>query len=221
MMEQKISFFREKITEWGRRNVRKYPWRETADPYRILLAEMLLQRTPPEQVLPVYLEFLRRYPDFESVCNAPEGEIETLLKPLGLRWRLRNIRKAAKHIVERFGGSVPENHEDLISIPGVGEYIASAVRIFAFGHAGVVLDANTVRVTGRFFGLRIDDSSRRSKRFRDLLERAMDRNCPKIFNWSLIDLGRLICRARYPGCESCPLTPECEFNRKNKPGGIL
>jgi len=212
MSGEKIAFFRKRIIEWGRKNVRRYPWRNTVDPYRILVAEMLLQRTPPEQVLPVYIEFIGRFPTVNSLHSAEEGEVENLLGSLGLRWRIQNLKKMARDLVERYGGSVPRDYEDLKSLPGVSDYIASAVRCFAFGYPEVLLDVNTVRVTGRFFGLKISDSSRRSRKYRELLELAIDRDEPALFNRSLIDLGRSICRSRKWLCEMCPLLPGCALH---------
>ena len=212
---KKVEEFRKKILKWGRQNLLDYPWRRTRDPYRVLIAEMLLHRTRSEQVIPLYLKFIKRFPSVEDLSRADYEEVQELLRSAGLRWRIRQIRRMAQVVVEKHGRRIPEDYELLRSLPGVSDYIASAVRCFAFGEPEPVLDTNTVRIVGRGFGLKTSNSSRRSKKFRKVMETILDRNEPRLFNYSLIDFGKLVCRARNPLCEKCPVTNICEHFSKN------
>jgi len=212
---KKVKEFRKKILEWGQHNLLDYPWRRTCDPYRILIAEMLLHRTRSEQVIPLYLKFLEKFPSVEHLSRADYEEVEKLLRPAGLHWRIRQIHRMAQVVAEKYGCKIPEDYESLKSLPGVSDYIASAVRCFAFGHPEPILDTNTVRIVGRVFGLKISDSSRRSKKFRRIMEIILDREEPRLFNYSLIDFGKLVCRARNPLCEKCPVMHICEHAIKN------
>jgi len=211
---EKLCKFRRIILEWGRKNILDYPWRRTRDPYRILIAEMLLHRTRSEQVVPLYLEFVKRFPTVIELSQADYEEIVRILRSAGLSWRIRNIYEMAREVTARFGGKIPEEYDDLMSLPGVSDYIASAVRCFAFGYPEPLLDTNTVRIAGRVFGLRITDSSRKSKKFRKLMELLVDRDDPRMFNYSFVDFGKLVCRARNPLCHKCPAMNICEYHMK-------
>jgi len=201
--------FRKRILEWGRRNLVPYPWRGTQDPYRVLVAEVLLHRTRSEQVVPVYEKFISRYPDVDSLCRAEYSDLEALLLPLGLRWRIKKLKEMARTLAERFGSRIPEDYGELVTLPGVSDYIASAVRCFAFGHPEPLLDTNTVRVAGRFFGIRVTDSTRRSRKFREFMKKLVPAENPRLFNYALLDYGKLVCTSRNPGCESCVLRHMC------------
>jgi A/G-specific adenine glycosylase len=117
----------------------------------------------------------------------------------------------AVDIETRFNGQIPHSFEDLISLPGVNHYIASAVRCFAFGYPDILLDTNTVRVAGRVFGLPITDSSRRSKLFREVLERFMDSKHPRELNFALIDFAAEICKPKASLHDMCPIHDYCRF----------
>jgi A/G-specific adenine glycosylase len=199
------------ILEWWNQNKRQYPWRNIRDPYQILVAEVLLHRTKADQVVPVYESFIKQFPDIMSLVKIDESEVLKVLYPLGLHWRSKLIHTMAKEIVTRFSENIPEKFEELTSLPGVSHYIASSLRCFAYGYPDVLLDTNTVRVTGRILGLRINDSSRRSKQFRQILENSIDKRHPREFNWALIDFASLICKSQRPFHEKCPVREQCTY----------
>ena len=143
------------LLQWGTENFRHYPWRETRDPYKILIAEILLHRTKAEQVVPLYKEFIGNFPSINSVAVANFKNIREILASAGLFWRIELIHKMAKQIHTEFNGRIPFKKLDLLSLPGVGEYIASAVRCFAWGCPEIIADTNTVRITGRIFGVEV------------------------------------------------------------------
>ena len=209
-----VQALRKALIEWGQKNFRSFPWRETEDPYRILVAEVLLHRTRAEQVIPVYLEFVQEFPDVESLARAPQEKVLRILYPLGLHWRSELLHKMAQRIVADTGGKILADSSWLRSLPGVSDYIASAVLCLAFNMPEPLLDTNTVRVTGRLFGLPVKDSSRRSRKFRELYFQLLDRERPREFNLAVLDLGALICRPRDPHCQECPIRIFCRYGQQ-------
>lgn len=207
-------WFQARLHEWGREHTRTFPWRETDDPYRLLMAEVMLHRTQVRQVVPVYERFVSLFPDIRALALASPEAIREVMGPLGLHWRIDLVADMAAALVGRFGGRVPSDRNALLSLPGVSDYIASAVRCFAFGLADPLVDTNTVRVVGRVFGLPMKPSSRRNRRFRELLVALMDRDRPTDYNYALLDLAHLICLSRRaPECKRCPLQPSCVTGR--------
>jgi len=205
--------FRALLLNWWANNKRKYPWRETRDPYRLLIVEVLLHRTRADQVAPIYLELLQKFPSPKELAEASLKELGELLEPLGLFWRIKLLHDMANELVSRLGSKIPKDRNELESLPGVGHYIAAAVRCFAYGYPEALLDTNTVRICGRVFGIPVTDGSRRSKRFRELLEALVDPQHPREFNFALIDHGALICRSRTPLCSKCYIKQICAYGR--------
>jgi A/G-specific adenine glycosylase len=206
-----LNSIRESILGWWKSNKRRYPWRNTRNPYRIIVAEVLLHRTQANQVVPIYKLFIKRFPSIKVLAESEESELLKILYPIGLHWRSKLLHTMAKEIIGKYNGKVPEEFDALKSLPGISHYIASALRCFAFGYPDVLLDTNTVRVTGRIFGLIINDSSRRSKQFRLILEKFIDTQQPREFNWALIDFAALVCKSRIPVHEQCPVRNYCAY----------
>jgi A/G-specific adenine glycosylase len=202
------------LEKWWKTNGRSFHWRETKDPYRVLISEVLLHRTSAKQVVPVYERLVRQYPNITALAQAPYSDIYSILKPLGLNWRSSLLYKMARTIVNYFDGEIPRDREILKSLPGVSDYIASAFRCFAYDDPEVLLDTNTVRVLGRIFERKISDSSRRSREFTQLYERILDKGNPRDFNYAMIDLGALVCVTDVPKCEICPLNRYCGYGRR-------
>jgi A/G-specific adenine glycosylase len=206
--------FRTDLIEWGRAHGRTFPWRETRDPYKILISEVLLHRTRAEQVVPLYSAVTRDFPRPSDLADAPLQQLQLLLQSAGLRWRVDLLGATARELVSRFEGEIPRSDADLQSLPGVGPYISGAVLCFAFGKPVPILDTNTVRILGRVFGLAVTDGSRRSLRFRTLMAHLVDPDHPREFNYALLDLGALICRAKTPLAGKCPLSRNCDLGRR-------
>jgi len=204
--------FRKALITWGKKHFRRFPWRLTGDPYCILMAEVMLHRTQATQVVPVYERFARRYPDVPTLAQATREELHKALYSLGLRWRIDLIHEMAAELMGRFDGKMPESKEDLLSLPGVSEYVAGAVRCFAWNLPEPLLDTNTVRVVGRLFGLEIKESSRRNRRFRELITALVDPNEPRPYNYALLDLANKVCVKRQPPeCFKCPVRKHCAY----------
>ena len=206
--------FRKNLIAWGRDNFREFPWRFTSDPYHILMAEVMLHRTNALQVLPVYERFLKLYPDLATLSRATEEELYEVLYSLGLRWRVKLIYEMVIELMDRFHGRIPSEKEDLQSLPGVSDYIASAVCCFAWKQSQAIVDTNTVRVIARVFNLEIKDSLRRNRRFKEVLESFVDSTNPEKYNYALLDLANKICfKVKAPDCSKCPIQGNCLYGK--------
>lgn len=204
--------FARTLLDWFGLNGRRYPWRESAIPYRVFVAECMLQRTDPGHVVAVYDEFLRRYPTPESAFQAPDKEFRELMRPLGLAQRSMLLKKALGEVVEGYDGKIPCTEDALVGLPGVGLYTARAVLCFAYGWDLALIDVNTVRVLDRVLGLR--SARARPHTDRDLWK-AVDTIVPtghgRELNLAMIDFAALVCSRRSPKCRECPITTTCQW----------
>jgi len=165
-------------------------------------------------VVPVYEYFIGHYPDVSALARATKEELHDALYSLGLHWRIDLIHEMAAELIGHFGGQVPRGKADLLSLPGVSQYITGAVRCFAWNQPEPLIDTNTVRVIGRLFGLEIKDSSRRNRRFRELITALVDPDEPRAYNYALLDLADEICmKKRPPECGRCPVQEWCVYAR--------
>jgi A/G-specific adenine glycosylase len=211
-----LADMRKDLLQWWHIAKREFPWRETRDPYKLIIAEVLLHRTRAEQVVPLYIMFIRRFPDVFALSRSTPDELSKMLHSGGLHWRWKLLHAMSQEIVTKLNGEIPSNFDSLVSLPGISHYIASAVRCFAFGYPDVLLDTNTVRIAGRVFGLKVTDSSRRSRSFRNLLQGWLDVQHPQEFNFALIDLAAKVCTPKAPEHEECCLQQYCSsFNTQN------
>jgi A/G-specific adenine glycosylase len=203
-------WFRRRLLAWYRQNGRTLPWRETRDPYRILVSEVMLQQTQVDRVLPKYHEWLDRYPSFDVLARAPEVEVVKTWYPLGYNIRPRRLHAIARESVERFGGTLPSDEDTLRSFKGIGPYTAGAVMSFAFGKREAILDTNVARVLFRVFvgrGTYKDHSM--DRRLWAISRAVLPHRHVFDFNQALMDLGATVCSARTPTCKSCPMRRKC------------
>jgi A/G-specific adenine glycosylase len=210
---KKVDFFRYQIQEWWKNNRRDFPWRVPTRPYNWLMAELMLRRTRASQVVPVYEAFMQKFPTPEDLSAADDGEVIEMLRPLGLAWRVPAFKQLASRIVMEHGGQVPSDRGALLALPGVGDYVAEAVRCFGFGEAVAIVDANTVRVSARYFGFEFDPESRRNKEVRAAVAQLLDATRPAESNLALLDFAATICQPLRPLCESCPVAPRCAWRQ--------
>ncbi|MGA2789485.1 MAG: hypothetical protein ABSF00_01820 [Candidatus Bathyarchaeia archaeon] len=211
MTSTKRAEFREKLLVWWKDNRRNYPWRDTRNPYRILVSEIFLHRTRADQVAPVYTEFIKEFPTVQHLSKARQAQVTRILRPLGLIWRNKLLKPLAREIVSSHNGRIPSTTSQLESLPGVSKYIAAAVSCFAFGNVEPLLDTNTVRILGRMFGLIVNDGSRRSDKFSEIYTSLIKVDEPRYFNYAMVDLGALVCSARDPACQICPVNDMCNY----------
>jgi len=213
--------FSNQIISWYRENPRELPWRETSDPYKIWLSEIILQQTRVAQGLPYYYAFTQTFPTVKDLALASESEVLRLWQGLGYYSRARNLHSCAKSIWNDLGGRFPSSYESLIKLKGVGSYTAAAISSFAFGEVKAVVDGNVFRVLSRYFGIDTDIASGRAKKeFEKLANQLIPEKAPAEFNQAMMDFGARQCIPKNPACENCPLQVTC-FAFKNDLVGQL
>lgn len=210
------NFFTQILEDWYIQNHRELPWRDTQDPYRIWISEIILQQTRVTQGYDYYLRFLKRFPDVSTLAYASEDEVLLMWQGLGYYSRARNLHKAAKTIVEL--GHFPTDYEGILRLPGIGDYTASAIASFAYGLPHAVVDGNVYRVISRYFGIDTPiDSTEGKKVFRALANEMLDVKNPALYNQSIMDFGALVCTP-HANCSFCPLLESCTAYHAGKVG---
>ena len=194
------------------RITRAFVWRLNSSPYKIMTAEFMLQRTKAEQVEPVYKKFLQQYPDLSSLSKARIKTVEKYTSSLGLHKRAPNFTNAAKYIVKNFKGKYPKTRKELLTIPGVGDYVAGAIMAVCFNNADYVIDSNIARFINRFYGLKLSGEIRRKKTIVEKAKVLFKVKDQKKFLFALLDFTALICKPISPNCEKCPLRKKCHYS---------
>jgi len=196
--------FRKKLLDWYDVHARDLPWRESCDPYRVWVSEIMLQQTRVAAVIEHYHEFLRRFPTVQKLASAREASVLAAWSGLGYYRRARMLHAAAKVVARERGGTFPETSAEWRTLPGVGRYTAAAIASIAFGEAVAVVDGNVERVLQRIVGKAISGEQRWQQ-----AESLLDRNRPGDFNQAMMELGATVCTPRAPACLSCPLVDLC------------
>jgi len=203
-------YFSRKIVEWYHEKKRALPWRATKHPYNIWLSEIILQQTRVNQGLPYYHRFIEKYPDIHSLAAAPEDEVLRLWQGLGYYSRARNLHKCAKTVVDVHGGLFPETYEELLTLPGIGEYTAAAIASFSFRERVAVVDGNVFRVLSRLFGIDMPINSPEGKKaFTRLANELIDEQSPDLHNQAVMEFGATFCTPAKPDCENCIFKNKC------------
>jgi A/G-specific adenine glycosylase len=203
--------FQRDLLAWGERNRRVFGWRTTDDPFRVLIAEVLLQRSRGSTATGVFDELFRRWEDPASLADASVEEITATIRPLGLVRRGASLKALAREIDAR--GSVPSTYDELVALPGVGPYAANATLAVAFGERAPVVDGVTARVYRRYFGLDAEAPASTDAELWQLVGRVTPRTQVREWNWAVLDLAALICLPKRPRCGECPLQPHCAWSR--------
>jgi A/G-specific adenine glycosylase len=201
--------FQQRLLRWYAIHGRDLPWRKTSDPYHILVSEVMLQQTQVDRVVPKYHQFLNRYPSFEELALAPVTDVKQLWYPLGYNIRPERLHSIACETIERYGGKLPNDHEQLVSFKGIGRYTAGAIRSFAFNEDAAILDTNVSRVLHRVFIARGNPKKQKMKLWK-LAEALIPRGRGYDFNQAIMDFGALCCTARTPSCKGCTMKPICK-----------
>ena len=194
------------VLAWYSSHGRDLPWRRTRDPYALLVAEVMLQQTGVDRVVPKYQEFLTQFPSFEALATSPTAEVIRAWGPLGYNRRAVNLQRAAQVVVQQWSGALPRDPDQLRQLPGVGPYTAAALVCFAFGEEVVVLDTNIQRVLSRVvFGVVPAEREHPESAAQSLVPRG--RASP--WHQALMDIGATLCAVSQPRCGQCPLRPHC------------
>lgn len=193
------------------------PWRNTTDPYKIWLSEIILQQTRVAQGLPYYLAFINTYPTVEDLAAASEEEVLKLWQGLGYYSRGRNLHFSAKYIVNELNGIFPNTYSDILKLKGVGDYTASAIASIAFNEPTAVVDGNVYRVLSRVFGIETPiNSTEGIKQFKTLAQELIPQHRPADFNQAIMEFGAIQCKPQNPYCLHCIFNERCVAYQQNK-----
>jgi A/G-specific adenine glycosylase len=208
-----LSFSRP-LLSWFANHARELPWRRTYDPYQVWISEVMLQQTQMDRVVNYFQSWMSLFPNVRRLAEAREDEVLAAWEGLGYYSRARNLLRAARYVLEQHGGVLPQDHDQWLSLPGVGPYTAAAVCAIAFNQTYPVVDANVGRVFARVFDL---DSPVRERNTAAFIERQALRLTPqgkaRLFSQAVMELGALICLPRRPRCSACPVHGVCEAKR--------
>lgn len=208
--KNKETRFVQLILEWGDKNKRSFPWRKDRTPYKVLLAEILLQRTPANRVSTFFPRFVKKFPKPQSIISTNIDDIEEFLQPMGLKKRAEWLVRLIKEICEKYDCKIPSQENELTQLPGVGRYTARAVLSFGFKKDVAIVDVNVARVLSRVFGL----SERKKRPHADvelwaLASTLVPKGGGPKYNEALLDFAALICK-KHPLCVKCPIRDLCD-----------
>ena len=216
-MDSEISSIRQALVDWFGKTGRDLPWRRDYNPYHVWISEIMLQQTRMDRGIFFFKRWLERFPDIRELAAAEEREILKYWEGLGYYARARNLHKAARMMVERYSGDVPDSYEALLGLPGIGPYTAAAIASIAFNQDIAVVDANVERVFARLFD--IDGPIKNSKIKKIIHQKALEllpSGTARVFNQALMDLGGLICTPKKPACAVCPVAEFCSALRAGR-----
>lgn len=204
------------LITWYEENKRDLPWRHTKNPYYIWISEIMLQQTRVEAVKEYYARFINKLPTLKDLAELDEDELLKLWEGLGYYSRVRNMQATAKILVENGYDNLPSTKNDLLKLPGIGEYTAGAILSIAYDIPTIAIDGNVYRVIGRVY--KIEDSISKPKTYKvyyEILEKLLPNKNASDFTQSFMDLGSLICTPKNPKCEDCPLNKKCQAYKSN------
>ncbi len=196
------------VIVWYKKNKRDLPWRNTTDPYKIMLSEIMLQQTQVPRVIEKYNLFLQNFPTVEDLAATSTTNVLTLWSGLGYNRRALNLHKAAKMIVEVYDKKVPRAAEQLQTLAGIGNYTASAIQAFAYNKRTAVLDINIKRIVSRVY------ATVNNEQLKEIAEYLVPQTKSRIWNNAMMDIGALHCRPQ-PSCNGCPFSKICKWNNNN------
>ena len=205
-----MTAFADTLTAWFGEHKRDLPWRGETDPYRIWVSEIILQQTRVQQGWDYYLRFIDNFPDVRALADADEERVLRVWQGLGYYSRARNMHAAAREVMEKHGGSFPDEYDKILSLKGIGRYTAAAVASIAFGMPYPAVDGNVIRIVSRIFGV-CEDVTQPAvvRRITAICESEMDSRRPGVFNQAAMDFGAMQCVPRNPNCEECPFLSSC------------
>jgi A/G-specific adenine glycosylase len=195
---------------WYQAHKRNLPWRETHDPYKIWLSEVILQQTRVAQGLPYYQRFIEKYPSIQELAHANEEEVLRLWQGLGYYSRARNLHACARRIVHELDGKFPSTYKELLQLKGIGKYTAGAIASIAFKETVPVVDGNVYRVLARLFGVEEDiTSTPGTKVFYALAQSLMPEKGADLYNQAIMEFGAIHCTPLHPKCTACIFKAHC------------
>jgi len=198
------------LIKWYKNHKRELPWRDTKDPYKIWLSEIILQQTQVAQGMSYYLKFTQNYPAVKQLANAKEDEVLKLWQGLGYYSRARNLHATAKIISNTHKNKFPQTYDSIIQLKGIGAYTAAAISSFAYNLPHAVVDGNVYRVLSRLFNMNVPINSTEGKKlFQQLADELIDQKDPGTYNQAIMEFGSQYCKPANPNCEACVLQNQC------------
>lgn len=217
MTKKEIQTFRKALIGWYLAHKRDLPWRNTEDPYRIWVSEVMLQQTQVATVVPYYHRFLERFGDLKSLARADSQAVLKAWEGLGYYARARNLQRAAGIVLNEHRGVVPNRWAEFRRLPGVGDYIAAAVMSLAFEKPYPVVDGNVKRVLARLLVMKNPVNNASSvKNFKEVAGTLLDQKKPGTFNQAMMELGAVVCKPQQPLCGICPVQKICRAYQSDK-----
>lgn len=216
-MDSKIKLiFQKKLQDWYHLNKRDLPWRSSKDPYNIWISEIILQQTRVAQGYNYFNQFLIEFPSVGVLAEADESKVLKVWQGLGYYSRARNMHKTAQIIQNKYSSKFPTNYDDIISLPGIGEYTAAAIVSFAYDQNYAVVDGNVFRVLARLFDNDTPiDTSQGKRLFSSIAQDLLDLGNPALHNQAMMEFGALHCTPKNPNCGSCPFSDYCKAFQNN------
>ncbi len=210
------------LLAWYDENRRVLPWREEVSAYRTWVSEIMLQQTRVTAVLPYFARFMAAFPSVEALAAADTEQLMKLWEGLGYYSRARNLQKAAQIVTGQYGGQFPGTYEEIVALPGIGDYTAGAILSIAFGQRIPAVDGNVLRVAARITGSRLDVLDGKNKKlFRAWMAEAMPADRPGEYNQALMDLGAAVCLPHgEPLCDNCPARDFCAARQASWQGEL-
>ena len=208
-----VRLFQMVVVEWFDEHGRDFPWRQTCNPYHILVAEVLLRRTQAVRVVSPYFELVRLYPTVQKMSGAETSWLREWFKPLGLVRRADQLVRAAKFTVEQYGGNVPQTLEQLSGFPGIGRYSSRAIQCLAYGAPVPMIDESSGRLLRRMLGLPKAGPAYSDHSLLSLAERLVPNDAGRAFNLGLLDIAAAYCHSSSPACPECPLQAFCSWGQ--------
>ena len=209
--------FTSRLLQWYQFNQREFPWRNSGDPYKIWLSEIILQQTRVVQGMVYYYRFLDKFPTIQHLANSSEDQVLSLWQGLGYYSRARNLHATAKEIVFEHNGNFPTRVDELLKLKGIGPYTAAAIASMAFDSPVAAVDGNVLRVISRFYAIEEPvDNPLIHKEIKRSAQLLLDESNPGEFNQALMDFGAMVCKPSRPLCNDCPFFIDCLARIKNK-----
>ena len=213
--KRKIKYFQKSLLNWSNLNGRKFPWRKKGlSNYKIIISEVLLQRTKAETVAKFFPEFIKTYPSWKLLSSTPSSKIASSLKGVGLQnQRAKRLKALAVEMAKR-NGRLPRTYEELSELPFFGQYLANAVMLQVYRQPYPLLDVNMARVLERFFGKRKLADIRYDPYLQNLSKEIVNLNKSKQINWGLLDFATNMCKINNPNCNICLIRFKCQYNHE-------
>jgi A/G-specific adenine glycosylase len=204
--------FGHKLLNWYYENKRIFPWRYTFDPFKVFISEIMLQRTRAKNIVEPYETVLNNFKSIKDLEKADQNELTRILSTLGIKYRVKRLNDISKSFCEKYGCNIPDNQNDLLNTPGIGQYICNAILCFGYNMRYPIVDSNVLRIFDRFFGVKsLTKSPHKDKKIWDFAEKLLPEENYVDYNYALLDFAAKVCKPKNPCCKSCPLNEDCSY----------